>query len=267
MCIAFEDGVLKDDAWNGYIWLYLPVNIKRAKIFYQLLGKVEVHGTAWGGKSSEIDNEHLQIVDYVEETSCRAAGYIYRLKVSSSRYNESQREIEQRKLQEALEKMRRRPSATKRTRSGYISATSTIDEADSREERGESLEVAEEKLVVDAVSVEEVAGESGHPSLSMSATFDNIGLQGLLPRPLRTKFDQNDPGIILTRPASFLTSNPLSKGTSSPKYSSPSKPLRISSVADLKHSSKEFVDYLMISWISDMEESVSRVDSPNDLFS
>ncbi len=291
MCIAFEDGILKDDAWDGFIWLYLPVNIKRAKIFYQLLGKVEISGSAWSGNESNIlSEERVKVVDYIEETSCRAAGYVYRLKVVSSKFNQQGKQNEQMKLEEDIKHL----TKSRRTRSGYISATSTIDEEDSYDESGSRDEVKadainkkkeEDMKEIDALAkpVESdddkdgegsLSSESYHPSLSMSATFENIGLSGLVPKPLKTRFDASDPGIFLSRSASFMIMNKshgsfnLPAGTEGMKanYSSPSKPLKIANVVNLQKGSDD-LDYLMVSWISDMEENVVRVDSPTALFS
>lgn len=289
MCIGFEQNILRDPDWDGFIWVFLPVNIKRAKLFYNILGKVEIHGTsfemaedddnpadsaqyysssssAFTSHSMSLLTKHQQknihIVDYIEETSCRNAGYVYKIKVSSSKYRRpTEIEKNQAMVENAVAALKERKRKQKQLhqqrhhqkdqKDGKQSASSSSSDED---EDGDSL-------TLHSSSNDSLLGSSAsscgiNRSFSMSATLEHIGMTDLIPKPLR--FDQNDPGITITPRGGAAGMRPL--------YQSPSRPLQLSNVMKLKKKDNEFVDYLMISWISDMEERVSTIDNPDHLF-
>jgi hypothetical protein len=245
ICIGFEEGILKDSSWDGFIWVFLPINIKRSKLFHQILGRITITGTAWDHSSEKEDdfnsflpfdlesnsNDSVQIVEYIEEASCRTAGYVYKIKVSSSKSRQSSGSTE--KTKEEITKAANEMLSVRKQK---------LEERTPIHASRSVLGSAESDIGSDI-------GSFYPASLSMSMTLENIGLQDRLPKPLKTRFDSNDPGITLP-------------GTS---YHSPSKPLNISSVINLQQVNSG-IDYLLISWISDMEEKVTKIDSPTKLF-
>jgi hypothetical protein len=245
ICIGFEEGMLKESSWDNFIWVFLPINIKRAKLFHQILGRITITGTAWD-YSSEMEDDFnsflpfdmasnsddpIQIVEYIEETSCRTAGYVYKIKVSNP-------------------KNRQNTSSTEKTKEEISKAANEMLSARKQKIEERPPIAASRSFLSSAES--DIGSDIGSiypPSLSMSMTIENIGLQDRLPKPLKTRFDSNDPGI--TVPAA--------------SYHSPSKPLNISNVIHLQQINSG-IDYLLISWISDMEEKVTKIDSPTKLF-
>jgi hypothetical protein len=330
ICIGFEDQILHDPDWNGFIWVYLPINIKRAKLFQNIVGKVEVTGTVWDGdlKTSETENEknnnnnttdsvsskrnesfgflspnydggnntgnnnnhnaNIQIVEYIEETSCRNAGYVYKIKVSSSRFRlKTENEKNQKIVEDAVKDLEEKKftlSQKKKSKKQLVdggegegedilqhwltqSNDSTIPSSNSScvgvvwNGGGVGTGGGIDYSVSRGGSYDDGGNNNMNisRSMSMSATMETIGMNDFIPKPL--KFDQRSPGIDL------LTST---------KYQSPSRPLQLSNVMNLKKgggggdSSKddnnESVDYLIISWISDMEEKVVPVDTTDKMF-
>lgn len=76
MRIDFEEGTLKDAHWGGKVWVFLPVNIHSTRLYPHVLGRVQLMGDA-------IVETHgaVEIVEYIEETTCLTAGYIYKIPV------------------------------------------------------------------------------------------------------------------------------------------------------------------------------------------
>ncbi len=79
------------------IWVYLPISIKRSKTFGHVLGHVILSGNVLShlnpaqssnNSASSIPfvreeyRGHVEVIEYIEESSCRGAGYVYKITVS-----------------------------------------------------------------------------------------------------------------------------------------------------------------------------------------
>lgn len=94
MSIEFEDFAIRNASWKGAIWIYLPVAFPQTKLYNHILGKTEVHGDVFynplnpGNGAINDGYGGISMVEYVEERSCRAAGYVYKLAIASPTPNQ-----------------------------------------------------------------------------------------------------------------------------------------------------------------------------------
>jgi len=115
---------------HQYIWIFLPVNIKRTKSYGHLLGYMQLSGTALptslsnttnttnttsrsfvkeeyqsyqeekttDGKKNEEEKEEkekvkiVEVIEYIEESSCRIAGYVYKILVQHNNNNSTNKD-------------------------------------------------------------------------------------------------------------------------------------------------------------------------------
>lgn len=80
--LAFEPGALRNEAYDGCIYVFLPVSIRKARTYNHVLGRLDVSGPA---SSKQISpgggGREASMVAYIEESSCFTAGYVYRIPV------------------------------------------------------------------------------------------------------------------------------------------------------------------------------------------
>lgn len=84
LAIEFKDGMLKEEGklgWHGAIWLFLPINIHRARQFGHVLGKLQVKGE----RGLVVSEQKVEVLEYLEETSCTTAGYTVKISVGKER--------------------------------------------------------------------------------------------------------------------------------------------------------------------------------------
>jgi len=118
VCIELKDHMLinnnsSTDDERQYLYIFLPINIKRIKSFGHLLGHLEMTGSVFPSPLTSTitshnntippirppsfvhhqyhkahHNHHQQIVEvvaYIEESTCRVAGYVYKIYLTANR--------------------------------------------------------------------------------------------------------------------------------------------------------------------------------------
>jgi len=105
MCVSFEEGALRDAAWGGYIWLFLPVNGLNPRMTHSSFGRIHVSGPAVEGLSSSssssqqdqqarrgissqrAEESNVRLEKHVRAPDCRIFGDVYRIAVCRSNGN------------------------------------------------------------------------------------------------------------------------------------------------------------------------------------